>query len=239
MNMPQKEYFKVIESECIDESKLFNTEECNYYKNKLIRNRYKSFLPLLEEICKLSRKYEYGLDLYMILYKGIKINKCPYQDLLEIENIPLYILTNNDEYALNENISIDNFKSIIEDINLLERYELNFSIGTYLCEYIFEDERKRNFSDKISRLESYFVFSSIEDCKYYIDRHEIDMPIVKITPKEINNYCECDIKHIDDKKARVTIKEYECIANRYWKGERTNEPVIETFFQGTFKMERI
>ena len=116
--MPQKEYFKVIESECIDESKIFNTEECNYYKNKLIRNGYDSFLPLLEKICKLSRKYEYGLDLYMILYEGIKINECFYQDLLEMENIPLCILNNDyNEYTLNENISIDNFKSIIEDMN--------------------------------------------------------------------------------------------------------------------------
>ena len=65
------------------------------------------------------------------------------------------------------------------------------------------------------------------------------MPVVKIIPKEINNYCECDIKHIDNKKAMATIKEYECIANKYWKGEHTNEPVIETFFQGTFEMKRL
>ena len=164
--MPQKEYFKVIESECIDESKIFNTEECNYYKNKLIRNGYDSFLPLLEKICKLSRKYEYGLDLYMVLYEEIKINECYYQDLykdlLELENIPLCILAKNyDEYTINDNININDLKSIIEDINSLERYELNISVGTYLCEYIFEEERKRNFSNKISRLDSYFVFSRL------------------------------------------------------------------------------
>lgn len=122
-------------------------------------------------------------------------------------------------------------------------YLLNESLfNIYLFEIIFEEERKLNFPDLPSRLESYFIFKDIETCKNYIRRY--GGHIVKIIPQEFRNYFEGDMSILDTilhdswlTLQSKSIPEYLKIANRYWRGEKINHLFNEILFQGTFKIE--
>lgn len=293
MNMPQKEYFKVIESKYIQENITFNTIQINHRNGNL--PLYNKLKPFFDKICKLDEKYNYGLDLYielvyrlimfgLDLYTKVKKNLNYYQMLsnqfrddylglyiqlshdtindIDDEDLLFNLIENNsDEFLImlenkygkiidiskftganNKNsIDITELKIIYQELKtIINSKILVDDIGVYLCEYIFEEERKKNFSNRISRLDSYFVFKDMTSCDYYKNKwKKYNNCIVKIIPENVDNYFEGDIKHIDDIENHITVYEYRNIANKYWNCEHTNNPIIETFFQGTFKMERI
>ena len=293
MNMPQKEYFKVIESRYIQENITFNTIQINHRNGNL--PLYNKLKPFFDKICKLDEKYNYGLNLYielvyrliifgLDLYTKVKKNLNYYQMLsnqFRNDYLGLYIQlshdtindkgdedllfnlieNNSDEFfimleneygkiidiskftgANNKNsIDITELKIIYQELKTIINSKILVNgIGTYLSEYIFEEVRKNNFSDKISRLDSYFIFKDKLSCNYFKNRwKKYNYNIVKIVPENVDNYFEGDIKQIDDIENQIAVYEYRNIANKYWNCEYTNNPIIETFFQGTFKMERI
>lgn len=246
MSMPQGEYFKVIESKYIEENKILNTNDINFGK-RILAFPYKRLEPFIKKICELDKKYNYGLNLYLELPMQIihsKMTSFDYFNYLENKyngKINISCFTGNSKSNV---VKIDNLRKICKELKTTINIDLlnNNHVGTYLQEYIFEEERKNNFSDKISRLESYFVFKDKLSSGYFKDRWEeynYNHEIVKIIPKNVDNYFEGDIKHIDDIENHITVYEYRDIANRYWQGKLTNDPVIETFFQGTFEMNRL
>lgn len=296
MNMPQKEYFKVIESKYIQENKILNTNDINFGK-RILAYPYEKLESFIRKIYELDDTYRIGLNLYieltyqlikygLNLYTKFKNNLNYYQMLsnqFRDDYLGLYIQLSHDTingkddedllFNLIENnsdkffIMLENEYGKIIDIskftgannkNSIDITELKIiyqelkttinskilvnEIGTYLSEYIFEEVRKKNFSDKISRLDSYFIFKDKLLCNYFKKRwkkYNYNHEIVKIIPENVDNYFEGDIKHIDDIENHITVCEYINIANKYWNCEHTNNPIIETFFQGTFKMERI
>ncbi|TXJ34712.1 DUF2441 domain-containing protein [Brachyspira aalborgi] len=293
MNMPQKEYFKVIENTYIEENKTFDTVQINHRNGNL--SFYSNLKHFFDKICELDERYNYGLDLYiellyrliifgLDLYTEIKNNLDYYQmlcnsfkeacldlyvqlakatingkddedllfNLIENNSDKFFVILKNkygkkiniSEFTKNNNknkININKLYVIYQELKPIINSEILVAdIGVYLSEYIFEEMRKNNFSDKISRLDSYFVFKDIKSCDYYKKRwKKHNNSIVKIIPKNVDNYFEGDIKHIDDIENHITVYEYQDIANKYWQGKFTNDPIIETFFQGTFEMKRL
>lgn len=241
MNMPQKEYFKVIENTYIEENKTFDTVQINHRNGNL--PFYTNLKPFFDKICELDERYNYGLDLYVCLYNNLTLYSSDYlQNIYSSygNSINIYNLTSNEQHR-DDYINFNNLLNISYDLYpSIDFYIIEIPIGIYLSEYIFEEMRKNNFSDKISRLDSYFVFKDIKSCDYYKKRwKKHNNSIVKIISKEVYNYFEGDIKHIDDIENHITVYEYRDIANKYWQGELTNDPIIETFFQGTFEMKRL
>lgn len=207
MNMPQSEYFKVIESKYIEENKILNTNDINFVK-RILAFTYKKLEPFIKKICELDETYGIGLNLYIELtYQLIKCglilfikskkyklyNKVMLCNQLGQDDLSLYVkLSNqliknkldedllskfiedyNDSFFINlENeygktidlskftgannknyIDIEKIKLIYQELKTTVNSKILVNeIGTYLSEYIFEEERKNDFLDKISRL---------------------------------------------------------------------------------------
>lgn len=238
--MDENSYFKVIDKEYIIENKLFDTKNINHYKNNL--EYYELLKPLFLKSCELDTYYNYGLDLYICLYNNLCLYGGDYLDFKRKECgdcIDIYNLTSNENHIGQKIMFEDLLKISYEIYDTIDYYIMGLPIGVYLCEYMFEEERKKNFIHAISRLDSFFVFNDIKACEYYINRWNKSYSIAEIIPVNIENYFISDIKHIDNIENHITSDEYRNIANKYWKKEFTDEPILEVFFHGTFKMKRI
>lgn len=162
MNMPQKEYFKVIESRYIQENITFNTIQINHRNRNL--PLYNNLKPFFDKICKLDEEYSYGLDLYVCLYNNLTLYGSDYLQYIYnsySNNINIYNLTSNKQH-MEDYINFDNLLNIsCELYPSIDFTIIEIPIGIYLSEYIFEEVRKKNFSDKISRLEIPILFLKI------------------------------------------------------------------------------
>ena len=266
--MIKEEYFRVVNYE-VDYNIIFDTKTTNYGMTS--RKDYNLYEPICKKIIELDKKYNYNVYIYIYLYKKMLYQKKKVEEhnsnWLKVwlnsiscdekldkisDNVPFSIIVGNTYYG-NATIKFEDLLKIAKELVLfadasliMESYPpylLDESLfNRYLFEIIFEEERKLNFPDLPSRIESYFIFKDIETCKNYIRRY--GGHIVKIIPQEFRNYFDGDMSILDTiahdswlTLQSKSIPEYLKIANRYWRGEKTNRPFNEILFQGTFKIE--
>jgi len=114
-----------------------------------------------------------------------------------------------------------------------------FSNGTHFWEYLFEIERNKNYAHLPPRLTSYFVFESEQDCERYKTTHnKIGNEIVKIEPVEIKQIFSADMNFMDSIENHYTYSQAKEVINQYWNQEKSESPIMETFFTGTFRMKK-
>lgn len=266
--MAIEEYFRVINYE-VNYNTIFDTKTTNYGIRS--RKYYKLYEPICKKIIEIDKKYNYNTDIYVSLYKKmlyekkqaekydtnwlkVWLNSISHNEKLDKinDNVPFSMIVGNNYYGdatikFEDLLKIANELVLFADASLIMEssppYMLDECLfNRYLFEVIFEEERKSNFQDLPSRLESYFIFKDIETCKNYIRRY--GGHIVKVIPQEFRNHFEGDMSILDtilyDSWATLkskSIPEYLKTANQYWSGEKTNRPFNEVLFQGAFKIE--
>jgi hypothetical protein len=109
--------------------------------------------------------------------------------------------------------------------------------GTWFWEYLYERKRKKNFENIISRFDSYFVFKEEKDCCYFRDNNRNgNGEIVGIEIEEIDGIFESDMQIMDRIENHYTMNKINSLINNYWEKKYSNEPIIEIFFKGKFKI---
>lgn len=113
-----------------------------------------------------------------------------------------------------------------------------FESGTVLWEYYLEKVRIEEFNHLPARLESVFFFDSIESCHYYNTLHLNRMGSTReVEILEIRSMFEGDMRIIDELDNNISRDALIEQVRKYWRGEKTENPVIEIVFQGTYKLQ--
>jgi len=236
-------YYKVINRQFIEYDKVISTE--NEYYGKYLQETTEDQIKMFDLISDLDKELSFGVDLYHSIWNNLALFGGMYIDLIEEreENpISLSDLLQNNKHT--EKIYKDQIFDIISEIkNRLVGVNFNgqWSVpeplfnGTRFWEYLFEKIRRKEFADKISRLNAYFLFKNIDDCKYYIDLRHIDGEIVKVELVETKNIFESDMKLMDNLENHYSINKINENIYKYWNRNFTDKPLIEVLFNGTFK----
>jgi len=237
-------YYKVINKMFVKYNKIISTKNENY--GKYLQNITKQQLEMFELIAKLDEKLNFGVDLYHSIWNNLARFGGKYIDIIEEydENpILLSVLLQNKKHT-NKIYKNQIFNIITKIKNTLVgvNYDQQWSVpqplwnGTRFWEYLFERVRVTNFKDKVSRLDSYFLFKSIDDCKCYMETRNITDDIVKVEIIEAENIFEYDMMFMENIENHYTIKMINENINKYWNKEFTSNPLIEVLLNGKFKI---
>jgi hypothetical protein len=244
MNKDVKVYYKVINQMFIEYDKPISTE--NDFYGKHLQEVNETQLALFELITALDEKLNVGVDLYHSIWSNLAMLGGDYVDLIEKhEEDPILLsdLLHNEKHT--EKIYKEQLFEIILDFKeclVGKNYNGQFSVpkplfnGTRFWEYLFERMRKINFVDRISRMDSYFLFKNIEDCNHYMGLRQNMGKIVKVELLETKNIFESDMKLMDNIKNHYTIKRINENINNYWNKKYTHKPTIEVLFKGILKI---
>jgi len=111
-----------------------------------------------------------------------------------------------------------------------------FDNGTVLWEYYLEKLRAAEFEHLPKRLDSTFFFESTEGCDYYIQNNLDGVgSIFGVEVVKTDKIFVADMAIIDAIENSLSRDELYDEIRRYWKGEKTESPVMEVVFQGQFK----
>jgi hypothetical protein len=224
-------YYKCV-PECEKEASI-NTKTSNY---GITLSEYNEYTSLLELVTQSSFKSNLPLDFYQTL-----INKLAGSGdlfLQQIPNstngmIPISSITWKESHH-NLNIHEDD---LIELINGLISVGLTyFPPANYLWEYIFEWVRNPFFISKPSRLESFFLFGNIEDCKSYMDRRNNVGIICEIELVDIFALYKADMNLLELIPDNYTFSDTVEVAKKYWTDGVSETPHYELLFKGICKM---
>ena len=86
-------------------------------------------------------------------------------------------------------------------------------------------------------MKSIFLFDSYASCNYYRQNHTGGKGnVVEIELIETRNVFEADMKIIDDIENSISRDELLETVRKYWRGEKSANPIMEIIFQGTYKL---
>jgi hypothetical protein len=85
-------------------------------------------------------------------------------------------------------------------------------------------------------MSSTFFFDNTDSCDYYKTNHLNGIgQIKKIELVETKNSFQGDMSIIDAIENSISRDELLEIIRKYWRGEKSDNPVMEVVFQGSFK----
>lgn len=196
--------------------------------------------------------YDYFLEVYASIMENVNI---PVDFLISVNN---QIYASGGDYVkrLNDCIQgdvLDIFQLTNEKkhkgykvpISLLNEFlqsfdEYNpfifFDNGIFLWEYYLEKVRFEEFNHLPKRMSSTFFFDNIDSCNYYITNHLNGIgQIKKIELVETKISFQGDMSIIDAIENSISRDELLETIRKYWRGEKSDNPVMEVIFQGSFK----
>ena len=151
------------------------------------------------------------LDLFLVYDE--KTNNIPMQPLVD------FIVEYNNRYQ-NTGIALDE-----------ERQD-----GQYFWEVIWEIVRRREFPEAFSRLDSCFAFTNKNDADNFAKEiRQTNKEPAELIPEgaKIQMY---DMQWITDVPENSTMNEAVDYARNYWKGLKTNNPVMEALVYGNYTL---
>lgn len=110
--------------------------------------------------------------------------------------------------------------------------------GQYFWEVIWEMVRKTEFPKAFSRLESCFAFTDIKEAsKFAIESRGSEARIarVELQKAKLQNY---DMQWVTEVPVESTMKEAIEYARKYWSGEYSEKPIVETLIKGDYIFEK-
>jgi hypothetical protein len=111
-----------------------------------------------------------------------------------------------------------------------------FDNGTFLWEYYLEKVRSEEFKHLPKRMVSTFFFDNIESCNYYKNNHLNGIGQIKnIELVETKKTFEGDMNIIDAIENSISRDELLETIRKYWRGEKSDNPITEIVFQGEFR----
>ncbi|MDA0081048.1 DUF2441 domain-containing protein [Brachyspira hyodysenteriae] len=108
--------------------------------------------------------------------------------------------------SLNKYYGYDSYLQEFEQIYKLYDPNLKIKSNTMFGEFILEKIRKEYFNEKLSRLESCFVFENKNQAMDYIfsKQNRINLIIVKVIPSDNCIFDEYDISILNEKGPKVS-----------------------------------
>lgn len=105
-------------------------------------------------------------------------------------------------------------------------------------ELVYEVVRKEFFSKRPKRAESYFVFNKLEDARSWETRCS-DYVVCEVHEIDMKCYFSGDMYYLDCVEINSTFEEISESVKKYWSGQMSKTPIVETLLQGFFKLKRI
>jgi hypothetical protein len=220
-------YYKVVDH--LPDEVTIDTQRNNYSQTMTDIAKHKT---LLDIITRSSEAYNFPLDVYFTLNNNIAIWGNPY-----LERFPAAI---NGYYDLGHLCTSENRESLlikqsdlvkfIDDIGQNGIYL--FDEGYYLWEYIYEKARTIHYPILPARHESLFLFENKYDCEYYINIHKGFGIICEVDLLQTKALLRVDMNILDEIPNNFTYKETIVTAQKYWGGQKSENPIMEVLFQG-------
>ena len=222
-------YYKVVND--IESEVIIYTAKTNYSTTLFNRNKFEN---IIEFIVDSSEVLDLPLDMYVTINNSLVLQDEDYlRDFPKAQNglyrLSDFITLNNSVYSKFK-ISENELVKIIEGI-LKIGIEL-FDEG-YLWEYLYE---KLRVKDNPCSYDSFFLFDSNEDCKFYVQNHKGGGKICEVELLNTQRLFKEDMNLLDSVENYNTFNEAKVIIQRYWNGEGSNSPIFEYLFQGKCKL---
>lgn len=229
-----KQYYRV-ELQPLERQHIYDTKNKNY-GNSIEFDYYDHFLNTYDRIIE---QINLPVDFLVSVNNHIYTTGGAYVD--QIENA-IDFHGDVDAFSLSGNINHKGYKIPVDLMNdFLQSFDeynqfVFFDNGTVLWEYYLEKVRAAEFPQLPSRLQSTFFFESVPSCEYYKINHLNKFgQIYEVSLEETQKRFEGDMKLIDKVENSIPYQDLIESFRKYWRGEKTVDPVIETVFQGKFK----
>lgn len=195
--------------------------------------------------------------LYKALWREVvkfwRTNNCmlitPCQVIISYNMLGIAQLEDFANDLLNKNISVFNgnvlysqetatidAQSFLNFLSVVRTYSLSEPIWL-IWEHLWEDYRQNNEKTKPSRMGSVFLFDDYQNAQSFYQRMgnpELQIHEVNILQTRVLD--SFDMSWIDDLPLDTTYNSYLTTASNYWQQKRTNHPVNEWLFQGTYEL---
>ena len=216
------------------ETKPVRTKDSNYGKS-LNFDYYEHFLSVYDNI---MEQVNLPVDFLVSVNNQIYTNAEDYLQLLNNcifgNQLDIYKVTNNLKHN-GYSIPVPLIMEFLESFDDENQF-IWFDNGTFLWEYFYEKVRQKEFNDLPSRLTSTFFFDKIESCKYYITNHCNGIGQTKnVEILETEKLFKGDMNIMDTIENSISRDELINVIRKYWKGEKSDNPIMETVFQGKFQ----
>ncbi|TCT21550.1 hypothetical protein [Thiobaca trueperi] len=224
--------FKLLNEKFYKEGASFNTSDVNYSRSIGDPFEREEFYDYLFDA---TDRNDVGIDLYAVMANFINLpgGGAVCLDLLSSgSDIALASVMPGDSHYANRIMKREEF---LEACRLIERLDIKFETGsdaTRLWEYLFEKVRREKFDNLPSRLMSYFAFKSESDIAHYRKEHGMRGVSCVIDASNCTQAVELDMALFDAVGNNFTYSMAKTVAERYWSGGSSDDPVIEVLLQG-------
>jgi hypothetical protein len=225
-----------VEMQPIAEQAILDTKDFNYGK-LLETGYYDHFLTVYDRIIsKINIPVDFLVSVNNQIHNGAEdylelINACVHGNYLNI-----FELTQNVKHK-GYTIPVVVMHEFLQSFDENNQY-IFFDNGPLLWEYFFEKVRLNEFSHLPKRFSSTFFFDNTDNCNYYRNNHLNGIGKIKgIELIETRNLFQGDMKILDDVEISISRDELIEMVRKYWRGEQTDNPIIEIIFQGTYRFK--
>jgi len=224
-------YYKVVSP--LESEVIIDTNLSNYSQTLNNKNQYEKLLSLVTSY---SAIYNLPLDFFFNINNGLALFGDSY-----LQQMPRSVNRKFELFSITKNPNHKNY--YIEEGNLIAFVEnlialgiMAFQEGFYLWEYICEAIRQIKHVEKPRREDSFFLFDSIENCKYYIETHNFPGEIASVEIVSGTQPFKADMKQWDMIPNHATLLQAERLMDHYWQGQTSSTPIFEYLFQGICRL---
>lgn len=216
------------------EQKIMNTNSFNYGKS-FASDYYDYFLKSYGSI---MDKVNIPIDFLITVNNQIYTSGGDYSQEINAaikgEFIEVFNLTNNSKH-IGYQMHVDLMDEFIQSFDENNQF-IFFDNGTFLWEYYLEKVRSEEFDRLPKRMLSTFFFDNLSGCNYHKNNHLNGIgQIKKIELVETKNSFRGDMSIIDALENSISRDELLETIRKYWRGEKSDNPVTEIVFQGKFR----
>lgn len=229
---------------------------CEFYrKNKIIDTQYDNY-GLWDKIAfsKISKSADFiinsaketnlplSLFFFILAYvngKSLSSEMSLPEILSNDKNIDLCSkIAINDLVGCKDSLQFVEKTVLIHYANLAKNYSFPFLNGSHLWEYLGEKIRKQCDYNLPSRLNSYFLFDSIQSIDYYQQKHgqKVGFTVAQVELLEIKQIDSFDMKIWDMENNNIPFNECEKNIKKYWESKYNTKEIPEFLFQGKLKL---
>jgi hypothetical protein len=216
------------------DQEILNTKGFNY-GNSFDTNYYDYFRKVYGNI---MEKVNIPIDVLVLINNNIYTLGSDYGQKINAaingEFLDIFKLTQNSKH-IGYHLHVDFIDEFLQSFDEDNQF-IFFDNGTFLWEYYLEKVRSEEFKHLPKRMVSTFFFDNIESCNYYKNNHLNGIGQIKnIELVETKKTFEGDMNIIDAIENSISRDELLETIRKYWRGEKSDNPITEIVFQGEFR----
>lgn len=238
MTQTTKPYYRVVDPE-FEKPGIYST----YIHLSAERQRYDVVLPLLNLDVRLS--YSTGMMLATAIQLGVwcdKVLEVGYKHLQAGDHhVPLRELCVKDTH-LNE-VPLDTICAYVNEYidKVTEENQLNLLDYQFIWQYIWEIARLEYDKSLPPRQRCLMLWKTLAEAEAFLtkERNPVCYSIVQVNLPEGALTHEYDMTWLDDVPTNSTFAEAIEYARKYWRGEKTPNPVMEVLYAGDYTITEL